>query len=62
MITREHRLKIAKLEETYGSNNGACFGTLNPSRLRPPFQEHLQLKKPNKGEEIVLFWKNPFKN
>lgn len=36
MLTLETLLKVIRQRETYGSDDGACFGTSDPSRLRPP--------------------------
>ena len=37
MLTSKQIIAAMKMRQTYGDNDGACFGTLDASRLRPAF-------------------------
>ncbi len=42
MLIERHIKRLRELEQTYGFNEGVCFGTQLPEQLRPPlksFQE-----------------------
>jgi hypothetical protein len=49
MPTIEDLMEAIKREKSFGANNGACFGTFDPSRRRPIVDHHIPSAEATKG-------------
>ena len=54
MLTLEDWDRIAQLNSAYGDSGGVCFGTTDPSRLRPTFHRPMPALKPGSPTRSIV--------